>query len=119
MRAKAGRLETKHFTQSANNLTFSSPDATFNCRVVAVIRRGGHVLLHRAITDEHWALPGGRPHHFESAAAALRREMREEIGETVVVGDLCAVVEVVFETTHELETTWPTCTCCPGQWPPC
>lgn len=99
---KASRLETRHFTQSDDNLQFSSTDATFNCRVVAVIRRGKHVLLHRAISDDHWALPGGRPHHFESAAAALRREMREEIGEAVEVGELRAVIEAVYAIVHEI-----------------
>ena len=96
-------MGTKEFTQSEDNLHFSSPDVSFVCRAIAVIRSHGHVLLHRAVTDDFWALPGGRPHHFESAPRAVRREMLEELGETVEVGDLCAVVEIVYANVHEMD----------------
>lgn len=95
-------MVVKPFTQADGNLVFESPDATFNYRVAAVIRLGGYVLLHRALSDDFWALPGGRPHHFESAPDALRREMREEFGESVSVGALCAVIEVHFAQVHEV-----------------
>lgn len=95
-------MDTRQFTQSDRNLAFHRSDAVFNYRVAAIFRLDGHVLLHRARTDDFWALPGGRPHLFESAPAALRREMLEEFGEIVEVGKLAAVIEVVFELTHEI-----------------
>lgn len=95
-------MDTRRFTQSDRNLAFHRSDAAFNYRVAAIFQLDGHVLLHRARTDDYWALPGGRPHHFESAPAALRREMLEEFGELVEVGNLAAVIEVVFATTHEI-----------------
>jgi 8-oxo-dGTP pyrophosphatase MutT (NUDIX family) len=96
-------MESRLFTQSGRNLTFQHQDAVFNYRVAAIFRLDSHVLLHRVITDDFWALPGGRPHHFESAPEALRREMREEFGETVEVARLSAVIEVVFLPVHEID----------------
>lgn len=96
-------MEFRQFTQVGRNLTFDSPEGTFNLRVAAIIRCNDHVLLHRALADDFWALPGGRPQHFESAKDALRRELREEIGEMVTVGDLVTIIEVHFEQTHEID----------------
>ena len=53
---------------------------SFNYRIVGVAVRGDEVLLHRAVTDDFWALPGGRAELLEPAEATLRREMREELG---------------------------------------
>lgn len=91
------------FGRDSNNLTFHDQNGTFNYRVAAVIRRDGRVLLHRAGSDDFWALPGGRPHQFESATAALRRELYDETGEIVAIGELRAIIEVHFAQTHELD----------------
>lgn len=61
-------------------------------RVVAgLLRRGGRgLLLHRVSTrrwyPDCWDLPGSHVRKTETAAAALRRELREELG---ITADIC------------------------------
>jgi 8-oxo-dGTP diphosphatase len=60
--------------------------------VAALLIRGGRVLLARRaagkrIAPGKWHLPGGHVEPGESDAAALRREMREELGVDVTVRD--------------------------------
>ena len=69
---------------------------SFNYRIVGVAVRGDEVLLHRAVTDDFWALPGGRAELREPAEATLRREMREELDVEVRVERLLWVVENFF-----------------------
>jgi 8-oxo-dGTP diphosphatase len=58
----------------------------------AVIRRAGSILLASRPPGKHlagrWEFPGGKPHPGESQAAALRRELREELGLDILVLDL-------------------------------
>lgn len=58
----------------------------------AVIRRGGDVLLASRPPGKHlagrWEFPGGKIHPDETVAAALRRELREELGVDILVLDL-------------------------------
>jgi len=68
----------------------------FQVRACALIRDRGHVLIHRAVPDTIWALPGGRVEHGEPAAEALQREIREEIGCDASVGPLRFVIENFF-----------------------
>lgn len=68
----------------------------FQMRACAIIRSGGHVLIHRAVPDTIWALPGGRVEHGEAAAETLRREMVEEIGSDATVGPLRYLIENFF-----------------------
>ena len=74
-------------------ITFSGVSGRFSHRVVGVAVRGEEVLLHRAVTDDFWALPGGRGELLEPAEATLRREMLEELGVEVRVERLLWVVE--------------------------
>lgn len=71
-------------------------EGRFLYRVVGVVAHDGHVLLHRAESDDFWSLPGGRCELLEPSDVALRREMREELGVDVVVERLLWVVENFF-----------------------
>lgn len=72
-------------------------NALFNFRVAGVAIQNGKLLLHRTPTDNFWSLPGGRVDLFEFSRETLLREMLEEIGKTVSVGNLLWVVENFFE----------------------
>lgn len=62
----------------------------------AVIRVGDRIVVHRRQTHErdHLTLPGGRVKDRESVTEALRREILEETGIEVVLGDLLFAGEV-------------------------
>ncbi len=53
----------------------------------AIIEHGGKVLLCRTRNVKTWDLPGGRLHKGETPAEGLQREIREEIGVEVEVGE--------------------------------
>ena len=65
----------------------------------AVIERDDRFLVTRRQTGVHlagyWEFPGGKCHLGETHAACLARELREELGVDVTVG------EELFATTHE------------------
>ncbi|MCZ8516105.1 hypothetical protein O9H85_27625 [Paenibacillus filicis] len=42
------------------DVVFKTDNMMFNFRVAGICLENGHVLLHKAIDDNHWALPGGR-----------------------------------------------------------
>ena len=69
----------------------------FQLRAGALIWSNGHILIHRAVSDPFWALPGGRVEFHESSAGALAREIEEEIGCTATIGPLRFVIENFFE----------------------
>lgn len=77
-------------------VSFGAGEWRFNLRAAAVVRHGDFVLLHRRETDAFWALPGGRVEIGETAEAAVRREVREELGVDVQACALRAVVENFF-----------------------
>jgi ADP-ribose pyrophosphatase YjhB (NUDIX family) len=80
--------------------------ARFQVRTAAIAIHRDHVLLHRAESDDFWALPGGRVEFGEAAVDAVQREMAEEIELKVSVERLVWVVENYFsysgERHHEL-----------------
>jgi 8-oxo-dGTP pyrophosphatase MutT (NUDIX family) len=78
-------------------LAFDIQNYRFQVRAAAVFTEGDIVLLHRLAADDFWALPGGRVEPGEDGAATIRREMAEELGETVSCGPLLYVVENFFE----------------------
>jgi 8-oxo-dGTP diphosphatase len=65
--------------------------------VAALVRDAGRVLLSQRRPDQSfplcWEFPGGKVNPGEPPEAALRRELREELGCEVTVG---AVFEKVF-----------------------
>lgn len=71
-------------------------------RHIEVIARGiwqqdRQVLLCQNTKRGHWYLPGGHVEYREPAAAALRRELLEELGINVRVGALAFACECIFK----------------------
>jgi 8-oxo-dGTP pyrophosphatase MutT (NUDIX family) len=99
-------------------LTFRHAQGWFTHRAAAVAIHDGRVLLHRSESDSFWVLPGGRVEFGESAADALARELREEIGVDARVVRLLWVVENFFQygdaENHELGMYF--LTSLPAQW---
>ncbi len=77
-------------------ILFDRGDARFNFRVAAVVYADDRVLLQREGEADFWFLPGGRVEMHETAAEALAREIREELGVTPHVQRLLWPVENFF-----------------------
>jgi ADP-ribose pyrophosphatase YjhB (NUDIX family) len=66
--------------------------------VGAVIWKGGQVLLIRRAAPPRqgkWSLPGGMQHLGETLAEAIIREIKEETGLEVRLGEVVAVVDLI------------------------
>jgi ADP-ribose pyrophosphatase YjhB (NUDIX family) len=77
-------------------ITFDEENIRFTNRIVGIAYDGDRVLLHRAISDDFWAMPGGRAELLETAAETLCREMLEEMNEGVTVDRLVWIAENFF-----------------------
>ena len=68
--------------------------------VAALIERGGEVLVARRKQEGEraglWEFPGGKVEPGEGERAALARELREELGVRVQVGELYARLEHIY-----------------------
>jgi 8-oxo-dGTP pyrophosphatase MutT (NUDIX family) len=73
-----------------------APHQRFTVRAAAIFRRDGHVLIHRAVKDDFWVVPGGRVEFGEAAAETVQREILEEMAMTAKIGALRYVVENFF-----------------------
>lgn len=62
-----------------NDLKFDHGDYKLNVRSVAVVIENDHVLLHKLVSDDFWALPGGRVKFFEFSESTISRELKEEL----------------------------------------
>jgi len=78
-------------------IVMDSGNSRFQLRSGALIRHGDHILIHRALADTFWSLPGGRVEFHEASAETLAREIEEEIGCKASVGPLRFIVENFFE----------------------
>lgn len=76
-------------------------DGVFNFRVAGIAVLNNKILLHKTPTDNFWSLPGGRVEFFEHSKQTLLRELIEETGYPVLVGELAWVVESFFEYNHK------------------
>ncbi len=62
----------------------------------AVVVRAGRVLLCRLKRETYYFFPGGHVEFGETAERALRRELKEEFGATVVSTELMGLVQNFF-----------------------
>ena len=81
-----------------------------NFRVSAIFRNGNKILVHHGLTDNHYTLPGGRVKEGETTEDAIKREMKEEIGQEVSVIKPVSFIENMFTDNnikfHELLVTY-------------
>ena len=77
-------------------LSFNTSTHQFNFRVAGILCHRNRVLIHRAVAEDFWTLPGGRVEAGETSTASLAREFREELSIDVQVESLAAVVENFF-----------------------
>jgi len=83
-------------------LSFRTGRDRFNYRVAAVALHEGHVLVCREDDDDYVMLPGGRVEFGEASAAALVREIGEELRCVGQVERLLFTAENFFERGGEL-----------------
>lgn len=93
------------------DITFYNDDQTvFNYRTCGVISDGKRVLLHRRKCDDFWTLVGGRVQMLEPSDCAVKREVKEELGEDIEVNKLLWMVENFFRFEdkyyHEISTIY-------------
>jgi len=67
------------------------------CSAKAVLIQNGRILLNRCRDHDtiYYDLPGGGHHPFETMEEAVRREIREETGYSVVIDRFAAVAEEI------------------------
>ena len=78
-------------------ISFNTKNGKFNYRSAAVILHENHVLVHRAMQDDFWALPGGRVEFLENSDQTVTREIHEELGLESIVKKHLWHVENFFE----------------------
>ncbi len=76
-------------------VSFNTPTGYFHLRAAVVCWRDDYVLVHQAVGDTFWSLPGGRVDLGESSMQTIVREMGEELLVTAQVGALLATIEVI------------------------
>lgn len=76
-------------------ITLTAPHGYFQLRAAAIIRRGDRVLIHHAVGDTVWSLPGGRVDVGETSATTIVREMAEELHTVAVVERLVTTIELI------------------------
>ncbi len=67
-----------------------------NYRVSAIFRKGNQVLLHHNLNSVHYTLPGGRVKEGETTKQALKREIKEEMGQDVNCVKTISFMENLF-----------------------
>lgn len=80
-----------------------SATATPTLGVGAIVVRDDALLMVRRAQEPArglWSVPGGKVERTEYLSDAVRREVREETGLDVVVGELAGFFEVIGEESH-------------------
>lgn len=77
-------------------IRFEDQGRRFNARVAGLALRDGYLLVHRAVHEPFWTIPGGTAELGEDSRATLVREMQEELGVEARIGRLLFLVENFF-----------------------
>lgn len=85
------------FVSVVDMLSFCHAEGSFSVRSVGVLLHHDKVLLQTVAHDDFWVLPGGRVEFGEDAAAAVVREVQEELHARAQVERLLWVVENFFD----------------------
>jgi ADP-ribose pyrophosphatase YjhB (NUDIX family) len=75
------------------NIAWTGPDGNFKLRGAAIVRDRDRILLCTTDGLDGWYLPGGKVEFGETAAAAVVRELREEMQLELTAGELLLVTE--------------------------
>ncbi|MDZ5609895.1 NUDIX hydrolase [Bacillus pseudomycoides] len=78
------------------DLTFKLEKTCFNYRVGALCKHDNKMLMIQDEGEDFWYIPGGRVQMLESSEAAVKRELREELGVDVDVKRLLWTAENFF-----------------------
>ena len=93
-------------------IKFDHGNSRFNFRSAAVVMHEKHLLIHKAVSNDFWALPGGRVEFFENSDKTIAREIAEELGFQCKVVRPLWYVENFFEyhgtKFHEVSTYYLT-----------
>lgn len=84
------------------DIQFKENNEAFNCRVVGVCMKNNKIFLSKLKNDKYWTFVGGKVTFGESTDAAIIREYQEEVGVTLQVDHLAAVIENFFELNEQL-----------------
>jgi 8-oxo-dGTP pyrophosphatase MutT (NUDIX family) len=91
-----GHVERRAVQRHNRMICFDDSVDRFQMRAAGIALEDGHVLIHRAVHETFWTLPGGRIEQGETSAETMLREMREELLVEVEIGPLAIVVESFF-----------------------
>jgi ADP-ribose pyrophosphatase YjhB (NUDIX family) len=91
-----GHVERRAVQRHNRMVCFDDGADRFQMRAAGIALEDGYVLIHRAVHEDFWTLPGGRVEQGDTSIETIRREMREELLVEAEIGPLAIVVESFF-----------------------
>ncbi len=85
------------------DISFSTPDGRFNCRVAGLVIHEGRLLVMKDTRTIYHYIPGGRISLMETSGDAIVREFQEELSAKVSIERLLWVNENFFHEDHFCE----------------